>query len=82
MDVEAGYILSKYAGYSKDIYKYLSEQHKTVLRPTEELIGTSSYQKQYLNISKEHMNVLHEIYAEEIKLFDYPTSPFVDFQRS
>ena len=81
MNTEAEFMLSHYAGIP-NASEIINVSRNESIRPDEKKQVTASYQKHYVNVSQENINLLREIYKYEIYLFGYPDTPFVDFVHS
>ena len=78
MNEEASYMLRKLD--VENVTKLLTTVQSQSLREGEG--HRPSYQQFYKNISSQTINKLRQIYKFELYLFDYPDSPFVDFDRA
>jgi len=81
MKKEGVYLLHKYGGVSDPDW-LMTRARNSSIRPAEKKHDTKTYQQHYLDVSREHINILKEMYKYEIFLFDYPETPFVDFENS
>lgn len=81
MKKEGKYLLHEYGGVSDPDW-LMTRARNSSIRPAEKKRDTKTYQQHYLDVSREHINILKEMYKYEIFLFDYPETPFVDFENS
>ena len=81
MNAEAAYILKNKASIA-DADQFLADVRNQSMRVSERQHKTASYQEHYQNVSQENIELLREIYKNDIYIFGYPDTPFVDFERS
>ena len=77
MNKEAIYMLESEA-FMSNAAQFLSDIGSESVMDAER----TSYQEHYQDVSQENIELLREIYKNDIYIFDYPDTPFVDFLRS